>query len=165
MGFNPSRSRRRSAGLDPAGTPSRRLTTSAAITAHWPTPATPHDCIALSAALRSMLECNVDVWAHGFDPDQAAARLVARLVAIGAESEWPPPPPRQPHRSLTRTRHRTCSGLVPRLDEITLRYTRLDTRRWTWNGRSTRTWTARRRADLVLDATEHLAAIGSNTRS
>ena len=40
---------------------------------------------ALSAALRSMLECNVDVWSHGFDPDQAAARLLPALLPLVRE--------------------------------------------------------------------------------
>lgn len=40
---------------------------------------------ALSAALRSMLEVGVDAWSRGFDPDQAAERLLPVLLPLVRE--------------------------------------------------------------------------------
>jgi hypothetical protein len=40
---------------------------------------------ALSAALRSMLEVGVDTWGKGFDPDQAATRLLPVLLPLVRE--------------------------------------------------------------------------------
>jgi hypothetical protein len=40
---------------------------------------------ALSAALRSMLEVGVDTWGRGFDPDQAAERLLPALLPLVRE--------------------------------------------------------------------------------
>jgi hypothetical protein len=40
---------------------------------------------ALSAALRSMLEIQVDLWGRGFDPDEAAARLLPALLPLVRE--------------------------------------------------------------------------------
>jgi hypothetical protein len=45
------------------------------------------------------------------------------------------------------------------LDEITLRYTRLDTRRWTLERALNPHVESEASADLVLEATEHLAAV------
>jgi hypothetical protein len=40
---------------------------------------------ALSAALRSMLEVQIDLWRRGFDADQAAARLLPVLLPLVRE--------------------------------------------------------------------------------